>query len=348
MPRRARHPRSRAAIAGLAGALVLAGCTGSPSGAATGALTATSAASAAAAPSTGSTTSAPTAASPSGSAQTAGASPAATSAAAAGGESAPVRRVDKVLVLVVENHSLGQMRAQMPYTNSLATRYGYADRYVAITHPSLPNYLAIAGGSTFGVHDDGPPSVHPVSGRSVFGDAVRAGRTARLYADAMTARCQRQSHGTYAVKHNPWAYFVAETAACRRDDVPLTAFAPDVRAGRLPTVGMVIPDLCHDAHDCALARADAFLRRYVGMVLAGPDWRSGRLAVVITADEDDSHHGNRILTVVAQPSLHGVVVHQRLDHYSLTRALAEVAGTAPLRHAATARSLLAAFRLTAG
>jgi len=39
------------------------------------------------------------------------------------------------------------MEAGMPYTFSLAQRYGYATNYTAIQHPSLPNYIAIAGGT---------------------------------------------------------------------------------------------------------------------------------------------------------------------------------------------------------
>ena len=64
--------------------------------------------------------------------------------------------------------------------------------------------------------------------------------------------------------------------------------------------------------------------------VAGPDWKSGRLAVVLTADEDDKSAGNRVLTVVAHPSQRHRVVTARLDHYSLTRLYAEVTGTAPL------------------
>lgn len=327
-------------------ALTLGACTSSPGGTPTGSSTSTTT------PPTASPTPTLSAAPPS--APAGGPSPTGvptrpalpTQPAPASPDATARRTVDKVLVVVVENHALSQMRAQMPYTRGLATRYGYAADYRGVTHPSLPNYLAIAGGSTFGVHDDRPPSVHPLRGRSVLGAAFAAGSTAKVYAESMTAPCQRTSHGRYAVKHNPWAYFVQERTACRRYDVPLSALQADVAAGRLPAVGMVVPNLCDDAHDCSLARADAFMRRYVGAVLAGPDWRSGRLAVVITADEDDNHHGNRVLTVVAQPSLHGVVVRTRLDHYSLSRSLAEVAGVAPLRHATTARSLLRTFGLT--
>ena len=254
--------------------------------------------------------------------------------------------VTKLLVFVVENHSLQQMREEMPYTARLARRYGYATRYHGVTHPSLPNYLAIAGGDTFGVTDDAAPAAHPLSGPSVFGRAVRSGSTARLYADAMGSRCQLESSGTYAVKHNPWAYFARERRLCRHDDVPMRRFGPDVDAGRLPAVGMVVPDLCNDAHDCGLDRADSWLRKRVRRVLTGPDWAAGRLAVVITADEDDGDHGNRVLTVVAHPDLRHVVVRARLTHYSLSRSYAEVAGVRPLRHAADSRSLLRRFGLT--
>lgn len=256
--------------------------------------------------------------------------------------------VTKLLVFVVENHSLDQMREGMPFTARLARRYGYATSYHGVTHPSLPNYLAIAGGDTFGVADDAAPSAHPLRGASVFGRAVRNGSTARLYAEAMDSRCQLESSGTYAVKHNPWAYFPGERRLCRHDDVPLRRFAADVDAGALPAVGMVIPDLCNDAHDCSLAQADAWLRQRVRRVMNGPDWSSGELAVVITADEDDGAHGNRVLTVVAHPDLSHVVVHARLTHYSLSRSYAEVAGVRPLRHAADARSLLRRFGLTTG
>jgi len=110
----------------------------------------------------------------------------------------------------------------------------------------------------------------------------------------------------------------------------------------------VVPDLCNDAHDCSLARADAWMRRYVGQILAGPDWASGHLAVVVTADEDDSHHGNKVLTVVMNPAVSHEVVHAHLDHYSLSRSYAEVAGVQPLGHARNAPSLLERFGLSGG
>jgi acid phosphatase len=248
-------------------------------------------------------------------------------------------------VFVVENHSLDEMRSQMPWTASLARRFGYATAYHAMTHPSLPNYLAIAGGSTFGVTDDADPSSHAVPAPSVFGAALAAGRTARVYADAMPAPCAASSSGEYLVRHNPWTYFPAERSGCRRFDTSMSRFPADVRAGRLPAAGMVVPDACHDGHDCSLATADAWLRSYVGLAMSGPDFRSGRLAIVVTADEDDGSQGNTVLTVVVHPSLHGIVVGTPLSQFSLSRLYSQVLGLPPLREAASAPSLAAAFHL---
>jgi hypothetical protein len=94
----------------------------------------------------------------------------------------------KVLTFVEENSSFTQMHDQMPYLDSLARQYAYASDFHAITHPSEPNYLAMAGGSTFGVTDDGPPSVNGAKvadASSVFDQAIARGLTAKLYAESM-------------------------------------------------------------------------------------------------------------------------------------------------------------------
>ena len=268
---------------------------------------------------------------------------------AAAATSTSTTKVTKLLTFVEENHSLAQMQSSMPYTDSLAKTYGYATDYTATRHPSLPNYLAIAGGSTFGVADDNGPSSHRIAGRSIFGQAIAAGKRAKVYADGMPRNCSLTNGGTrYAVKHNPWAYFSssAERRACKRFDVPVSQLRGDITNGRLPNAGMVVPNLCHDAHDCSLGTADRWFKSQMTAIMAGPDWRSGRLAVVLTADEDDHSSGNRVLTVVIHRSQRHHVVSTSLTHYSLTRLYTAVLGrTSYLRSAATAPHMATAFGL---
>lgn len=257
-------------------------------------------------------------------------------------------RVTKVIVFMVENRSLDEMRTGMPRTYAFAAEHAYATDYTAIRHPSLPNYIAISAGSTLGVADDADPSVHPLRGNNVFRQAQRHGKKAKLYADAMPHRCALTNHGEYAVRHNPWTYFVKDRAACRKHDVPATRLAHDARTGKLPNVGFVIPDVIHDAHDGTLAQADAWISARIATLTAGPDWRSGRLAIVVTADEDDGSHGNRVLTVVATHHQRPRVVTTPLSHYALTGFLDDVIGAHHLRHARTAPSLAKAFHIKVG
>ena len=254
-------------------------------------------------------------------------------------------KVSKLLVFVVENHSLDQMRAAMPFTAALGKQFAVATGYRAVTHPSLPNYLAMTGGSTFGVTDDGPPSSHPIDQSSVFGQALSLGRTAKVYAEGMPGSCATEDAGRYAVKHNAWTYYRSERSSCARYDVPIGDLGQDAASGRIPNAGMVIPDLCNDAHDCDLSVADNWLRRELEVVMSGPDWRAGHLAIVVTADEDDRGQDNLVLTAVAHPSVHGAVVTTPLTHYSLARLYSEVLGAKPLGQAAAAPSMATAFGL---
>src|SRR5262245_27288690 len=66
-----------------------------------------------------------------------------------------VPRFRHVILVVFENHSQGRV---LHYPDSaferLADRYALLDRYDAVAHASLPNYLALTAGSTFGLHRD--------------------------------------------------------------------------------------------------------------------------------------------------------------------------------------------------
>ena len=254
--------------------------------------------------------------------------------------------VTKVLVFVEENHSLSEMRSQMPYAFGLAQRFGYATAYTAITHPSLPNYIAITGGQTYGITNDDGPSANPVAGTSVFGQAAVLGATAAVYADGMATNCATSDGGNdYAVKHNPWAYFTGERGTCQKDDLPVGRLGVAITTGGLPNVGMVVPNLCHDAHNCSLGTADTWFKGWMTKIFAGPDWKSGHLAVLLTADEDDQSQANTVLTVVIHPSQKAHVVTTALTHYSLTRLYEEVAGLPYLFGASSAPSMTTAFGL---
>jgi len=267
---------------------------------------------------------------------------------------APAGNGHKVLVFIEENHSLSEALSQMPHLSSWANTYGQATNYFAVAHPSLPNYLAIWGGSTFGVTSDcsvGASGCIPTA-PSVFGQTLAAGKSARAYQESMTSNCQTGGSGNYAPRHGPWAYWVDSTErnGCSANDVPSGTTSSgnllnDINAGSLPVTGEVTPNLCNDAHDCSLATADNWLAAWIPKVMAGPDYTSGRLTIIITFDEDDSSQGNKVPFVVIDPHVAAKSVTATFNHYSLARWLENNAGVTTLRNAATAPDLRAAFGL---
>lgn len=254
--------------------------------------------------------------------------------------------ISKVLVFVVENHSMAQVQQGMPNLANLARRYSYSTNFYAITHPSLPNYLAMAFGSTMGVTDDKPPAGHRLDAPTVFTQAIASGRTAGTFADSMTEACSTRNNAAYVARHNPWTYAANDAVSCQQFDQPIETLDASVSTGSLPNVGLVIPDQDHNGHDGSLADADAWIGDKIDLVQSGPDWEAGKLAIVVTADEDDKKSGNHILTAVLHPSLKSKVVSERLDLYSLSGLLSQVSHSPALLEAWTAPDMVAAFGLT--
>jgi hypothetical protein len=251
---------------------------------------------------------------------------------------------DKVLVIVIENHALAQIKTDAPFTYSLGTTYGLGTNMVALTHPSKPNYAAISMGETRGISSD---SGKTVKGSTVFGNTIKAGRTAKVMAEAMgSSRCRTSSASKYVPRHNPWTFNPDEKALCTKYDFSYDTYgAADIAAGKLANVELLIPNQCNNAHDCSLKTFDSWIRKTWSRIVAGPDWSSGRLTVVITADEDDKKHGNVIPLIVANPGLSHKVVSSKLTLYSLHRLLAQFGHTAPMANGKTAPDMAAAFGL---
>ena len=267
-----------------------------------------------------------------------------TSAQAAGKPKPKIVPTDKVLVIVIENHALAQIKKDAPFTYGLGTRYGLGTGMQAISHPSKPNYAALSMGETRGLTSD---SGKTSKGGTVFGATLKAGRTAKVMAEAMgTERCRTSSTEKYVPRHNPWTFNPAEADACHRSDFSYDTYgAADIKAGKLGNVEMLIPNQCHNAHDCSLGTFDAWMKTTWSRITAGPDWKAKRLTVVITADEDDRKHSNVIPLIVANPSLSHKVVTTKLTLYSVNRLMTDFGHAPHMANGKTAPDLAKAFGL---
>jgi phosphatidylinositol-3-phosphatase len=256
-----------------------------------------------------------------------------------------------VFMIVLENREFGQVvgNSRAPYINRLARRGALATRYFAITHPSLPNYLAIIGGSTFGIRSDCTDCSARDPNLALQLD--HAGISWRAYMEGMPQPCYRgASSGNYVKKHNPFAYFpsIAGDPARCANVVPGGRLDRDLERDSLASFSWITPDICQDAHDCGIGASDRYLATTVPKLLR--DLGSDGF-LVLTFDEGITDRGccggargGRIATIVAGPGVrHRTRLKRAYDHYSLLRTLEDAFSLGHIRKARGARSMRAAF-----
>ncbi len=116
---------------------------------------------------------------------------------------------DHIVIIVFENKEYGTVigNSDMPNFNRLANDYTLLTQFYAVRHPSLPNYLAMIGGDTFGITSDCNTCF--VSAPSLPDLIEASGRTWKTYQEDMPESCFLGDKANYVQKHNPFVYFDA-------------------------------------------------------------------------------------------------------------------------------------------
>ncbi|MBV9311763.1 MAG: hypothetical protein JOZ73_13095 [Solirubrobacterales bacterium] len=253
----------------------------------------------------------------------------------------PHRRGLRVAVIVMENEEFTDIigSRQTPYINGLARSYALATSMFAVTHPSLPNYLALTGGTTAGIDSDCTDC--SVAGSGLAGQLSAKRISWRAYMEDLPHACFTGAEaGRYAKKHDPFVYYqaVARNSRLCANVVPLVRLAGDERHKRLPRFVWITPNLCHDMHDCAPPVGDRFLAQTVPPLLRalGP-----RGLLFITWDEGSSDSGccrlaagGHIATILAGPVTRaGARLRRATDHYSVLQTIEDLFRVRRLAHA---------------
>jgi len=220
---------------------------------------------------------------------------------------APAPAPSHVFVIVMENRSYNDALAGR-YTSQLAAKYALATNYRGVSHPSLPNYLAMTSGSTWGITDDG---YHALPAGGLGAQLTAAGISWRAYMEGMTSGACLSNTTLYAVKHNPFAYYGGR---CPAQVVPFSQFSRDI-SGSVPRFVWITPNMCHDGHDCSTATADAWLAQTVPTILATKAWKEGGVLFLTWDEGEDSI--NSVLTIVIRPSAAHRVSSHAYNHYNL-------------------------------
>jgi hypothetical protein len=264
--------------------------------------------------------------------------------------SAAVPRVppfDHAILVVFENKESGSVigNRQAPAFNAYARRGARLTRYYGVTHPSLPNYLALVSGSTQGVTTNCTDC--SFSARSLADTIEAEGRTWKTYVEGLPAPgFLGPTDGRYAKKHNPFAYFrrIVDDPARRQRILPVTQLTVDLAAGELPDFSLVVPDMCNSMHDCPVSVGDKWLRRTVPQLLTLP-----RTVVFVLFDEGASrargggHIPAFVLGTAVRPRSRFTAV---TSHYGVLRTIEEAWALPFLGRSARVKPITGVWRET--
>ena len=198
--------------------------------------------------------------------------------------------------------------------------------------PGDDNYLALAGGSAFGVPLTDPLELNPqytIHARNI-GDLIGARHeTWKTYLQSANGPCDDTVHKYYWNDDEPMTYFAdvrGQPAYCAAHLLPLPALRTDLAsAATTPNFTWVAPDDCADMEGCGIKAGDQFLQTELGAIMRSPAWRTQRSLAIITFDEDNydhEHPAQRVLTLMLGSGVRqGYVSHVRYTHYSLLRTI---------------------------
>lgn len=214
---------------------------------------------------------------------------------------------EHVFVIVMENHGTGSIVGDpaMPYVNHLIDTYGYADQYFGVTHPSLPNYIAMTSGSNYSSHSDDPSQMFPHA--NLFDQMEAANLTWKGYMGGLPSAGFTgpqypvdSKNPLYVNKHDPFVLYpqIKNDPQRMKNVVPLDQLAQDLSSGDVANLSFIVPDVCNDMHgmggsqcnysnDTHLrALGNAFLQRWVTSIMGSPAW-TGNSVIFVTWDETD-------------------------------------------------------------
>lgn len=279
-----------------------------------------------------------------------------------------------LFVILMENHATEEIignAADAPFINGdLLKRAGvsYATQYFGVTHPSLPNYVAMISGEYYGIQDDNPscfaqpppgPPCDSINATNLIDNLESKSLTWNVLEESMPkagwlgVQWPGSAPRLYAQKHNPYVYFadIASNQNRLARILPLNQTNLSALLANPPTYTMLVPNQCDDMHgtttcsslDPLLRRGDEYLKSLVSQIVSAPSFTASSV-VFVAWDEDDyssrlwccsskaGDGGGHTLAMVFSSTSGGKTAVTPFNHYSMLRTIEEGLGLPYLGH----------------
>lgn len=262
--------------------------------------------------------------------------------------------LDHVFMVYMENKGYSNIvgSPNAPFLNSLINAYGFANNYFGLTHPSLPNYYPVIGGTDFGLtYNCASPCI--ATDTTLVSNIDAAGKTWRGYAQSLEPGADPLvAAGDYSpdqlpfpafnsIAYNPIPHYAADHIRPLQQmavDLQSSATAPNFAwfaanedfNGEGPVdfpwgmLRFAITQVTDQQYN--VPALDQFLSETVPVILASKVWNdpTESSVLVVTFDEDNNNtslgfgnDGNHIVTVVV-PSSGAILAGMRAGGFTAT------------------------------
>ncbi|HYY92714.1 MAG TPA: alkaline phosphatase family protein [Candidatus Dormibacteraeota bacterium] len=252
---------------------------------------------------------------------------------------------DYVTVILMENNGLCDIitnalggcsgGGSAPYMTSLADNYSTATHYTAITHPSEPNYITLAGGDTY-VSGDGN-CCWQISNPNIIDRIEASGRTWKAFAEDATGSGTCSFTPPRVADHFPFMEFSDMNSASRCVNFQATTSPTDqeflnvLNSPNPPNFLWLTPNDADNMHGGSVSTGDNYLANLVPKILNSSTFTTEKAALFVVFDEGSD---NCSLPPSSQDCVYatwaGPVVKKTYtsntsyDHYSFLKTLETV------------------------
>ena len=271
-------------------------------------------------------------------------------AAAPSQASAPVtitgKHFDRVLIIVLENQNYGSAMKD-PFLAQLAEKGASFTNFHALVHPSYPNYLAMVGGSMFGVRSNDQVTLPDDNSHRTIADFLDW----RNYAEDYPSEPQPflGDRGKYFRKHVPFLSFakiqqesfgnvvsVSTKNPHNRFVADVEDFRSDPKKHPLPRYMFYSPNVDDDGHDPVLLpgrglkKASSWLNKFLTESFPLDEKANGTLVIVTFDESEFLEKTERIYTVFLGDVVKPGEITKTYTHYSVLRTIEDNFGLLPL------------------
>ena len=258
-----------------------------------------------------------------------------------------------VFIIMEENTSLSTLVSSItanaaPSFAALRAKYASGAEYHGVTHPSLPNYIALTSGSPQGIGCDcaaqaGQGTCNALTCNLVLGSCTcsqsatnladqleTGGKTWTAFGEGMGTPCNLvdNTNTNYAVRHVPFLYYddiQTNASRCATHVVDYSSFTP----ATAPQFTYIAPNLIDDMHSPFpatqgnITSGDTWIAPVVAKITASSAYTDGGLFVIVWDEDDDSGgitgSNDPVPIFVLSPYAKsgGYMSMATMDHYSL-------------------------------